>query len=138
MSSATGSTTPPAPAGGGQVELAIGGMTCASCAARIEKRLNKLDGVTATVNYATEKARVTYGGDVAPDDLVAAVEKAGYTARLPEPPQAGPADGEAGSEEDTAVRAGDIAVATAPGGTTATPSTADGGGGHIDDGHGHG
>jgi Cu+-exporting ATPase len=87
MSSATQSTTPPAPAGGGQVELAIGGMTCASCAARIEKRLNKLDGVTATVNYATEKAKVSYTGDVAPDDLVAAVEKAGYTARLPEPPR---------------------------------------------------
>ncbi|SNS00923.1 Cu+-exporting ATPase [Geodermatophilus pulveris] len=85
MSSATQSTTPPAPAGGRQVELAIGGMTCASCAMRIEKRLNKLDGVTATVNYATEKARVTYTGDVAPDEVVAAVEKAGYTARLPEP-----------------------------------------------------
>src|SRR5919107_1551604 len=85
MSTATERMTPPAPAGGSQIELAIGGMTCASCAARIEKRLNKLDGVTATVNYATEKAKVTFGGDVAPDDLVAAVEKAGYTARLPEP-----------------------------------------------------
>ena len=41
------------------VELAIGGMTCASCAARIEKKLNKLDGVSATVNYATEKAKVS-------------------------------------------------------------------------------
>jgi Cu+-exporting ATPase len=73
---------------GGQVELTIGGMTCASCAMRIEKRLNKLDGVTATVNYASEKARVTYSPEVATDDLVAAVEKAGYTARLPEPPRA--------------------------------------------------
>ena len=53
MSSATESTTPPAPVGGRQVELAIGGMTCASCAARVEKRLNKLVGVTATVNSAT-------------------------------------------------------------------------------------
>ncbi|CCH87063.1 copper-transporting P-type ATPase [Modestobacter italicus] len=87
MSSATNSTTSPAPAGGDQVELAIGGMTCASCAMRIEKRLNKLDGVTATVNYATEKARVTFADGVTPDDLVAAVEKAGYTARLPEPPR---------------------------------------------------
>jgi Cu+-exporting ATPase len=104
MSSATGSTTPPASAGGGQVELAIGGMTCASCAARIEKRLNKLDGVTATVNYATEKARVTYAGDVVPDDLVAAVERAGYTAKLPAPPKPQLQDGEAASEEDTAVR----------------------------------
>ena len=85
MSSATNATTL-AP-GGDQVELAITGMTCASCATRIEKRLNKLDGVTATVNYATEKAKVTYGGDVTPDDLVAAVEKAGYSARLPEPPR---------------------------------------------------
>jgi Cu+-exporting ATPase len=77
MSSAPKGTTTPAPAGGEHVELAIRGMTCASCAARIEKRLNKLDGVTATVNYATEKAKVTYTGDIAPDDLVAAVEKAG-------------------------------------------------------------
>jgi Cu+-exporting ATPase len=91
MSSATESTTPPAPVGGRQVELTIGGMTCASCAARVEKRLNKLDGVTATVNYATEKAKVTYDGDVAPEDLVSAVEKAGYTARLPRPrPEAHP------------------------------------------------
>jgi len=87
MSSATDSTTPPATAGGGQVELAIGGMTCASCAARIERRLNKLDGVTATVNYATEKATITYADGVGQDDLLAAVEQAGYTARLPEPPR---------------------------------------------------
>ncbi|NEM05557.1 copper-translocating P-type ATPase [Geodermatophilus normandii] len=61
-------------------------MTCASCAARIEKKLNRLDGVTATVNYATEKARVSFGDGVAPEDLVATVEKAGYTAALPAPP----------------------------------------------------
>src|SRR5687767_1974085 len=72
--------------GTGLVELEIGGMTCASCAARIEKRLNKLDGVTATVNYSTEKARVTYPDTVSPDDLVATVEQAGYTATLPAPP----------------------------------------------------
>jgi Cu+-exporting ATPase len=65
------------------VELLIGGMTCASCAARIEKKLNRLDGVTATVNYATEKAKVTYGPGVTPEDLVATVEKTGYTAALP-------------------------------------------------------
>ena len=79
-------TAPPVPVGTGLVELEIGGMTCASCAARIEKRLNKLDGVTATVNYATEKARVAFPDDLTPDDLVAAVEKAGYTAVLPAPP----------------------------------------------------
>ena len=67
------------------VELSIGGMTCASCAARVEKKLNKLDHVTATVNFATEKARVEFGDDVTPDQLVAAVEAAGYQARLPEP-----------------------------------------------------
>ncbi|MEU4523520.1 heavy metal translocating P-type ATPase [Amycolatopsis sp. NPDC024027] len=66
-----------------EVELAITGMTCASCAMRIERKLNKLDGVTATVNYATEKAKVSYAGDVAPQDLVAQVEAAGYGATLP-------------------------------------------------------
>ncbi|WP_194923252.1 heavy metal translocating P-type ATPase [Catenulispora pinisilvae] len=68
------------------VELAIGGMTCASCAARIERKLNKLDGVSATVNYATEKAKVSFPADYQPADLVAVVEAAGYTAALPEPP----------------------------------------------------
>ena len=68
------------------VELAIGGMTCASCAARIERKLNKLDGVSATVNYATEKAKVSFPAGYQPADLVAVVEAAGYTAALPEPP----------------------------------------------------
>jgi P-type Cu+ transporter len=66
------------------IELSIDGMTCASCAARIEKKLNKLDGVAATVNFATEKARVEYGDDVSPDQLVTAVESAGYHAALPD------------------------------------------------------
>jgi Cu+-exporting ATPase len=70
---------------GGRVELQIAGMTCASCAARIEKKLNKLDGVTATVNFATEKARVDYTADVLPAHLIAAVEEAGYSAELPTP-----------------------------------------------------
>ncbi|OZM70677.1 copper-translocating P-type ATPase [Amycolatopsis antarctica] len=74
--------------GSGEVELAIGGMTCASCANRIERKLNKLDGVTATVNYATEKAKVTYTGEVATDTLVEQVEAAGYTATLPAAPAA--------------------------------------------------
>ncbi|MEO3791120.1 heavy metal translocating P-type ATPase [Nonomuraea sp. B10E15] len=68
------------------VELSIGGMTCASCANRIERKLNKMDGVTATVNYATEKAKVTFPEDVNPQQLIAEVEKAGYTAALPAPP----------------------------------------------------
>jgi Cu+-exporting ATPase len=75
-----------------RVELAIGGMTCASCAARVERKLNKVDGVTATVNYATEKAQVSYPGGLSVDDLVGVVEAAGYSARLPEP-EAPPEDG---------------------------------------------
>jgi Cu+-exporting ATPase len=75
--------------GGNFVELAIGGMTCATCAARIEKKLNRVDGVTATVNYATEKASVSYPDSVTPEDLVGVVEQTGYTAALPPPPRAG-------------------------------------------------
>ncbi|MFG6192167.1 heavy metal translocating P-type ATPase [Nonomuraea sp. JJY05] len=71
---------------GRAVELSIGGMTCASCANRIERKLNKLEGVSATVNYATEKAKVTFSEGVDPQQLVAEVEKAGYTAALPAPP----------------------------------------------------
>jgi Cu+-exporting ATPase len=65
------------------VELVIGGMTCASCATRIEKKLNKIDGVTATVNYATEKAKVTFSQGVRAEELVETVERTGYTAALP-------------------------------------------------------
>ena len=68
------------------VELEIGGMTCASCAMRIEKKLNRLDGVTATVNYATEKAKVTAPAGFDTALLIAEVEKTGYTAELPAPP----------------------------------------------------
>ena len=79
------------------VELSLDGMTCASCAHRIEKKLNNLDGVTATVNFATEKARVEYGDEVTPEQLVATVEEVGYRARLPEAPT------EAVAEEDPTV-----------------------------------
>jgi Cu+-exporting ATPase len=68
------------------VELNIGGMTCASCATRVESKLNKLEGVLATVNYVTQRARVTVPLDVSTDDLVAAVEATGYTATLPTAP----------------------------------------------------
>ncbi|WP_371101703.1 heavy metal translocating P-type ATPase [Streptomyces sp. PU_AKi4] len=81
-----------------EVELAIGGMTCASCAARIEKKLNRMDGVTATVNYATEKAKVHYSGDVSVPELIATVEATGYTAREPEPVRTGPEPGTEGAE----------------------------------------
>ena len=77
-------TASPSPAASSAtLELEVGGMTCASCAMRIEKKLNRLDGVTATVNYATEKARVSLpdGMDVA--TVIAEVEKTGYTAALP-------------------------------------------------------
>uniref|UniRef100_UPI00061DC454 cation transporter n=1 Tax=Kitasatospora aureofaciens TaxID=1894 RepID=UPI00061DC454 len=69
-----------------RVELSIGGMTCASCAARIEKKLNRMDGVEAAVNFATEKARVDYGPGVTVEELIATVERTGYTAELPPPP----------------------------------------------------
>jgi Cu+-exporting ATPase len=76
-------TRPAAPAR--TVELSIGGMTCASCAARIEKTLNKIDGVAATVNLATEKARVVLTDPVALEDLIATIEATGYTAAPSEP-----------------------------------------------------
>ncbi|MEU5967825.1 heavy metal translocating P-type ATPase [Streptomyces globisporus] len=91
-SATTATTAAGSDAGATAVELAIGGMTCASCAARIEKKLNRMDGVEATVNYATEKAKVTFAGaDVSVDDLIATVEATGYTARPPAPPAAGTA-----------------------------------------------
>jgi Cu+-exporting ATPase len=92
----TAATSPDRLALARSVELVIGGMTCASCAARIEKKLNRLGGVVATVNYATEKAKVTYGGDITAQELVATVEAAGYTAALPAPKVAGAAAATAG------------------------------------------
>jgi Cu+-exporting ATPase len=84
-----------------RIELAIGGMTCASCANRVERKLNKMAGVTASVNYATEKATVSYTEGVMPSELVATVEAAGYSAELPAPPAA---DGGDGEREDPAAR----------------------------------
>lgn len=85
-----------------EVELAIGGMTCASCAARIEKKLNRMEGVEATVNYATEKARVRYRGEHASvPDLIATVEKTGYRAHEPAPPIRAVRPADAVSEPDT-------------------------------------
>ncbi|MFK0061130.1 heavy metal translocating P-type ATPase [Streptomyces werraensis] len=88
----TSTTAPEAPAAAGQpalseVELLIGGMTCASCAARVEKKLNRMEGVTATVNYATEKARITYPPGVEVADLITTVVRTGYTAEEPAPPR---------------------------------------------------
>ncbi|MFE0547626.1 heavy metal translocating P-type ATPase [Streptomyces sp. NPDC058891] len=83
-----------------EVELAIGGMTCASCAARVEKKLNRIDGVTATVNFATEKAKIAYPAGIQVADLIATVVKTGYTAEEPPPPQPEqPAAAEAAGED---------------------------------------
>ncbi|MGY3056042.1 Cu+-exporting ATPase [Streptomyces sp. TE3672] len=109
-------------------ELTIGGMTCASCAARVEKKLNRMDGVTATVNYATEKAKVAFGPGTVLADLIATVEKTGYTAqpvRRPEPPAPTPpppqppATATAGARTD----ADDRAAHRAEAGTDADTST---------------
>ncbi|WP_405899116.1 heavy metal translocating P-type ATPase [Streptomyces sp. NBC_00727] len=101
MSTHTAATTPTTPTT--EVELAIGGMTCASCAARIEKKLNRMDGVTATVNYATEKARVSYdgGAGVSVQDLIATVERTGYTAQEPAPPPRRPEETTAPPVQET-------------------------------------
>jgi Cu+-exporting ATPase len=89
------------------VELGIGGMTCASCAARIEKKLNKLAGVTATVNFATETAHVSFPAEVSTGDLISVVERTGYTATLP-------ASRQAGSEAATGTPAADEAALLLP------------------------
>ncbi|MFI6059603.1 heavy metal translocating P-type ATPase [Streptomyces sp. NPDC051286] len=125
-----------------EAELTIGGMTCASCAARIEKKLNRMDGVTASVNYATEKARVAFGAGTRLADLIATVEKTGYTAQpvqrpaptppplpaeMPSPPAAtGPAEVER-TEETRQIRDTEEAADadTAPEETEAERSAAD-------------
>ena len=96
----------------GEVELLIGGMTCASCASRVEKKLNRLDGVTATVNYATEKARVRYADGVTTDDLIATVEKTGYSAALRPRPEARPEPAR-GEEDGVLLLRNRLAVCTA-------------------------
>ena len=97
------STSAPSSVGSG-VELEIGGMTCASCAMRIEKKLNKLEGVVATVNYATEKAKVTVPDGYDPALLIAEVEKTGYSAALPAPKTKRAKDGANGDDEDPELR----------------------------------
>jgi len=104
------------------VELPISGMTCASCANRVERNLNQLEGVSATVNYATEKARVEFDREtVAPEQLVDAVQAAGYTAVLPEAatqaPEAEtaePAEAVAAADSDTETTDSEAEAATTP------------------------
>ena len=86
------------------IELEIGGMTCASCATRIERKLNKLYGISASVNYATEKARVMAPEGYDPQQLVTTVEKAGYTAALPAPPKERSEGEDAEESEDPELR----------------------------------
>jgi Cu+-exporting ATPase len=97
-------TTDHLPAPTSDTELAITGMTCASCANRVERKLNKIEGVTATVNYATEKAKVTFPATLTTDDLVATVESAGYGAILPTAAPDGAGDGEGDGKEPDPLR----------------------------------
>jgi Cu+-exporting ATPase len=92
----------PMPDGRLAIELDIGGMTCASCAARIEKRLNRMPGVAASVNYATERAHVLLPEGTGADEAIATVEATGYTARLPEPPTQEPGEPEAVADPEIA------------------------------------
>ncbi|UFQ15748.1 MULTISPECIES: heavy metal translocating P-type ATPase [Streptomyces] len=93
-----------------EVELAVGGMTCASCSSRIEKKLNRVEGVTASVNLATEKAKVSYADGVDVAQLIALVEKLGYTAEeiVPPPPEPEPAPGAPAAEGAPAPTTADI------------------------------
>jgi Cu+-exporting ATPase len=88
-----------------RVDLPIEGMTCASCANRIEKSLNKLEGVEATVNFATEQATVSFdAGRVEPEQLLEAVEKVGYSAELPAQEAGRAADEEAAPDPTADLR----------------------------------
>ena len=103
------------------VSLSIGGMTCASCVARVEKKLNKLDGVSASVNLATESARVTAPSTVSIDDLLAAVARAGYSGALLD---TGPQD-ESAKETSQRPSADSAAAASAPAKEAPTPASTD-------------
>jgi Cu+-exporting ATPase len=103
MSVVTGASPAAVPGGAVRaVELTIGGMTCASCAARVEKKLSKLDGVSATVNFATGTARVSFPAALPATDLISVVEQAGYTAALPAPPHGGESADTAAEEDGAA------------------------------------
>ena len=109
MSTPSAPTAPTPEAGPSRtVDLLVGGMTCASCVGRVEKKLNRLDGVSATVNLATASARVAYDPALVDEDtLLATVERTGYTASLPDPeddPAAVAGDGEAGQRTAGAVQ----------------------------------
>ncbi|MFJ1894825.1 heavy metal translocating P-type ATPase [Streptomyces sp. NPDC088115] len=117
MHSATETEAPAAE--GSEAEFVIGGMTCASCAARVEKKLNRMDGVTASVNYATEKAQVFYGPETGVADLIATVRKTGYTAEPVHRPAPTPAPAPK-TAPTTATTPSTLSAATTP-----TPSSSD-------------
>lgn len=85
-------------------DLTVGGMTCGACVRRVEKKLAKLEGVTATVNLATGGARVSHPPHVSPDELMATVKQAGYTAALPEAPKRQHEEGRGGESDGSRSR----------------------------------
>src|SRR5690348_8567310 len=87
-----------------QVELVIGGMTCAACAARVQAKLNKVTGVTASVNLSTERAYISTPPTVSVDTLIGVVEATGYTAEFAQPKNPAQAGEAAETAEDAAVR----------------------------------
>ncbi len=110
MSTVRGASPAAGPGGAERaVELTIGGMTCASCAARVEKKLSRLNGVTATVNFATGTARVSFPAALPATELVSAVEQAGYTAALPALPGGEPGQGEPAGGAGEQAGAGEMA-----------------------------
>ena len=113
------SQTPIATAPIGTVDLAVGGMTCASCVARVEKKLGKLDGVTASVNLATESAHIVLTREVSDDELIATVARAGYTGRTTTRP-----DADARQQAGPGEAAGSGAPAAAPPAAPAAPTPA--------------
>ena len=115
----TDSRVPVVPVARVEIDLAVGGMTCASCAARIEKKLNRMPDVVASVNYATGTAHVRYPAQLDPAELVATVERTGYTASLPPPPEPEPATSGAGGTTTADGRAADDRTAGADAATAA-------------------
>ena len=111
MSTVRGASAAAVPGGAERaVELTIGGMTCASCAARVEKKLSRLDGVTATVNFATGTARVSFPAAIPVTELISVVERVGYTAALPALPGGEPGQGEPTGGAGEQAGAGEMAT----------------------------
>ena len=88
---------------GCRTDLIIGGMTCGACAHRIERKLSKIDGVRAVVNYATEKATVTHPDTISPQELITTIERAGFSAALPQTAPAPPAVADPAADPDADV-----------------------------------